>query len=186
MIGETVELRLTIFRARTLQILTQIYYYLLADFSSARSRVGGLHTTPPSLVPGRGDEGSAATRQGRLASTRGWSRRQRGLPEMWLEAVHRDRRWGATDIHHEVLVAGDLDAVGTAIGRRQSRQQRGRPHIHERGGAQRLGWRHRWRRAASAVRHAGKRRLQLADERVWGRLGGSKKLARQGKRASIY
>jgi hypothetical protein len=47
MIGKTVELRLTIFRARTTSILTQIYYCLLADFSSTRSRVGGLHTTPP-------------------------------------------------------------------------------------------------------------------------------------------
>ncbi len=51
--SKTVEIRLTIFRARTLQILTQIYYYILADFSSAQSRVGGLHITPPpSLVTG--------------------------------------------------------------------------------------------------------------------------------------
>jgi hypothetical protein len=41
--SKTVEIRLDIFRARTLQILTQIYYYTLADFSSARSRVDGLH-----------------------------------------------------------------------------------------------------------------------------------------------
>jgi hypothetical protein len=45
--GKTVEIRLVIFRARTLQILTYIYYYTLADFSSARSRVDGLHITPP-------------------------------------------------------------------------------------------------------------------------------------------
>ncbi len=45
--GKTVEIRLIIFRARTLQILTQIYDYTLADFSSARSRVDGLHITPP-------------------------------------------------------------------------------------------------------------------------------------------
>jgi hypothetical protein len=50
--GKTVEIRLIIFRARTLQILTQIYDYTLADFSSARSRVDGLHITPPSLVTG--------------------------------------------------------------------------------------------------------------------------------------
>ncbi len=41
--GKTVEIRLIIFRARTLQIFTQIYNYTLADFSSARSRVDGLH-----------------------------------------------------------------------------------------------------------------------------------------------
>ncbi len=45
--GKTVEIRLIIFRARTLQILAQISYYTLADFSSARSRVDGLHITPP-------------------------------------------------------------------------------------------------------------------------------------------
>jgi hypothetical protein len=45
--GKTVEIRLIIFRARTLQILTQISYYTLADFSNARSRVDGLHITPP-------------------------------------------------------------------------------------------------------------------------------------------
>jgi hypothetical protein len=42
--GKTVEIRLIIFRAKTLQILAQIYYYTLADFSSARSRVDGLHS----------------------------------------------------------------------------------------------------------------------------------------------
>ncbi len=47
MYGKMVEIRLIIFRARTLQILTQISYYTLADFSSARSRVDGLHITPP-------------------------------------------------------------------------------------------------------------------------------------------
>ncbi len=50
--GKTVEIRLLIFRAKTIQILTQISYYTLADFSSARSRVDGLHITPPSLVTG--------------------------------------------------------------------------------------------------------------------------------------
>jgi hypothetical protein len=50
--SKTVEIRLTIFRARTLTIVTQIYYYTLADFSSARSRIDGLHITPPSLVTG--------------------------------------------------------------------------------------------------------------------------------------
>ncbi len=139
---------------------------------------------PPSLVQGRGDGWSAATRQRRPASTRGRSRRQRGLPEMWLEAVHRDRRWRAADLHHEVFVAGDPDAVWSAISWRQTRRQRGRPHINKRGGAQRLGWRCRWRWAACAVRHTGKRRPQLADECVWGRLGGGNKLTRQGKRAT--
>jgi hypothetical protein len=52
--GKTVEIRLIIFRARTLQILTQIYYYTLADFSSVRSRVDGLHITPPHQPRNRG------------------------------------------------------------------------------------------------------------------------------------
>ncbi len=75
------------------------------------------HYPPPASNRGRGDEESAATRQGRPASARGRSRRQRGLPEVRFEAVHWDRCWRAADVHHEVLDAGDVDAVGAAIGR---------------------------------------------------------------------
>jgi hypothetical protein len=136
----TVEKRLTIFGARISYNISPINYDVLADFPSTRRRVGGLHITPPSLVQGRGEEGLAAARQGRPASTRGRSRQERGLPEVRLEAVYGDRRWRAADVHHEVLVAGDPDAVRTAIGWRQARRQRGRPHVNEGGGAESQRW----------------------------------------------
>jgi hypothetical protein len=41
--GKTVEMRLVIFGARINYISSQIYYDVLADFPSTRSRVGGLH-----------------------------------------------------------------------------------------------------------------------------------------------
>jgi hypothetical protein len=88
MIGKTVELRLVIFHARS---SFTIHRFTTQDWRISPvlgARVDGLHTTPPSLVQGRGDEGSASARQGRPASARGRSRRERGLPEMWFEAVH--------------------------------------------------------------------------------------------------
>jgi hypothetical protein len=41
--GNTVEMRLVIFRARISYIISQINYDVLVDFSSTRSRVDGLH-----------------------------------------------------------------------------------------------------------------------------------------------
>jgi hypothetical protein len=110
--GSTVEKGLIIFRARTYQTKNRFYTVELADFSSAQSCVGGLHSTPPSsLVTGERRQRLTTAQPERRTTSRGWSQGDRGLPEMRLEAVYQNCVWCAADVHDKILHARYPDAV---------------------------------------------------------------------------
>ncbi len=82
------------------------------------------------------------------AMARGRSRCNRGRPEMRLEVIHRHRLKSATDVDDEVLGAGYLLLVWSAVNGRQVWQEWRRRHMHK-GGRPQGPWR-RWRRKRAA------------------------------------
>ncbi len=79
----------------------------------------------------------------------------------------------ASDLEHEVFVAGNQDAVGTAVRWRQGRRHWGRADIDKSRLPQALGDLLRRGGDVRVVGHAGKQRIELVEkrDRQWLRTG---------------